>query len=111
MSISESALYGLSRLDFVFPNLCCRCPCDSRVRAHRFWTTMKRKDFIKNERGSAASKSAKTKLKRTIAWRQHRRDEPDAFRRAIERWTIRTLLIGASIVLAFEFSAWTVQKV
>jgi len=43
--------------------------------------------------------------------RRDRKDEPDAFRRAIERWTIRALLIVAAIVLAFELLAWAVQKV
>ena len=43
--------------------------------------------------------------------RKQKDDEPDAFRRAIERWTLRFLLIVVMLVLFFEISAWAVQRI
>lgn len=50
-------------------------------------------------------------MKRPKASKRNRSDEPDAFRRAIERWTLRMLLIIVTVVLAFELVAWAAQKI
>src|ERR1044072_9967224 len=51
------------------------------------------------------------KLNQPRSSKRHSRDEPDAFRRAVERWTLRMLLTIVTVVLAFELVAWATQKI
>lgn len=59
----------------------------------------------------SVTQKAKSKARTTRRGEREIKDEPDAFRRAVERWTLRSLLIAATIVLASELLPWTVQKV
>jgi hypothetical protein len=43
--------------------------------------------------------------------RQPGDDEPDRFRRAVERWTVRVFLILVAVTLGFELLAWSMVKI
>lgn len=105
----QHRLSDVVSLDFVGPRLSHGCRADSYDRTHTF-CGMKPKNSANHALQSVTQK-AKSKARTTRRGEREIKDEPDAFRRAVERWTLRSLLIAATIVLASELLPWTVQKV
>lgn len=94
---------ALLSLDFVRPKVSRSCRADSDSGTNTV-SDMKAKTL-------ATATKVKSRIRATNHRSRPEGDEPDAFRRALERWTVRFLLLIAATLLGTEVLPWLVQRV
>jgi hypothetical protein len=72
---------------------------------------MNARKLATDERQFTTQSAAKSNRRKIRYGMCHAKDEPDTFRCVIERWTVRFMLVVATILLGTEVLPWLIHKV